>query len=187
MKCRQADELMMEYLDGVLTEEKAQQLNQHLKSCDSCVETFYAYEQIKEELNDMVMIEAPHEFTQEVMAAVALIEPQYEVQINPIENITGIVWGMFSICFGVGILLFMYQQEILTALLGHPLTSSWVGQFIPAFDLLGEYLQQLQSNLAGIKEFLQQIVENGKNLLIASLVLLGIVQYKIYRKEKVEI
>ncbi|NMA83007.1 MAG: hypothetical protein GX962_03975 [Epulopiscium sp.] len=187
MKCRQADELMMAYLDGILTQEKAQELNIHLQNCDLCVESFYAYEQIKQELNEIVITEAPHGFTQRVMATVAEIDPQYEVQANPIENLAGIVWGMFSIFFGVGILLLMYQQEILNLLLSHPLTSSWIGQFIPTFDLLRDSIQGIQSNLIGIKEFIIQMIESGRNLLTVSLVVLGIVQYKIYRKEKVKI
>ena len=105
----------------------------------------------------------------------------------PMENITGIVWGIFSILFGIGVLLVIYQQEILSFLLSYPYTSSWIGQFIPTFDLLTQYLQQLQKNMSGIIVSIRQIVENGKTLLALILVVLGMVQYRIYRKEKVEV
>lgn len=188
MKCRQADELMMNYLDGILSKDKAYQLNQHLQQCDACVETFYAYEQIKKELHQMNIVEAPIGFTEQVMGRIEEIKPQYDLQKEmPMENITGIVWGIFSILFGVGVLLVIYQQEILSFLLSYPYTSSWIGQFIPTFDLLTQYLQQLQKNMSGIIVSIRQIVENGKTLLALILVALGMVQYRIYRKEKVEV
>ncbi|NLP46364.1 MAG: hypothetical protein GX347_04860 [Epulopiscium sp.] len=188
MKCEHADELMMNYLDGVLSKDQAYQLNQHLQKCDSCVETFYAYEQIQEEFKKMSVVEVPEDFTRNVMSKINKITPQYHLEPQScIENINGIVWGIFSILFGIGVLLVMYQQELLQFLLNNPYTASWIGQFIPTFDLLADYLVQLQHNINEVFVFVQKIMGNIKNVLIFILIVLGVVQYQIYRKEKVEI
>lgn len=188
MKCNHADQLLMKYMDGILTMDEAKKLNYHITECVSCREEFFTYQIMMEELQEGKMVEAPEQFEFEVMDKIKGIDFDYKVkEIGSIENITAMLWGVFSLVFGIGVLLFIYRQPVLEYLLQSPYMGDWVKAVLPAVDLLSSQINDIRTE---IEEFLsngRQIITLLKVITISVLTMLASIQYYIYRKKKVEI
>ncbi len=75
MKCNQANELIMKYMDGTLTKEETITLNQHLALCERCKQEFDIFNQmlIGFEVDEIEEVDLGVEFTQSVMEEVYTI------------------------------------------------------------------------------------------------------------------
>lgn len=188
MNCNQVDHLIMKYMDGILAMEEAHKLNLHITECDACREEFFTYQTMIEELQDFTVVEAPKEFEAQVMEKINMIEMEYiQKQAVSMENITAMVWGAFSLLFGIGVLLFIYRQSVLEYLIQSPYMGDWIQIMIPAVNMLSSYLNDIRKEV-------EDILYNGKEIIIylkitlsSILGVLGVVKYYIYRKKKVEV
>lgn len=187
MDCNQADKLIMKYMDGVLSIEEANKLNLHIAECDSCREGFFAYQMMMEELQDNIL-EAPDGFETKVMERIKDIDLDYKIkETMPIENITAMIWGTFSLLFGIGVLLFIYRQPVLEYLLQNPYTGDWAQAMVPTVDILSAYINDVKNKFEDILSNGNQIITSLRMVLVPALAVLGSIQYYIYRKKKVEI
>jgi hypothetical protein len=188
MKCSKADQLMMKYMDGILSMEEAKQLNLHLTECDACKEEFFAYQKMIDVLQDGQFYKAPDDFESTVMNRIKDIEVEYEIKKTvPIETISAIVWGFFSLIFGIGVLLVLYRQPVLEYLVQNPYLGEWANSMIPAMDILSAYINDFKTEMTNILGTIKYIFEVLRLILIPIVAVLGVVKYYIYRKEKVEI
>ncbi|HHW66418.1 MAG: hypothetical protein PWP07_1932 [Epulopiscium sp.] len=188
MECNHADKLMMKYMDGILTMEEAQKLNFHITECESCRESFFTYQMVMDELRDESAMKAPDGFESEVMAKIKDIEIDYKLkEPMPIENISAMLWGVFSLLFGIGVLLCIYNQPVLKFLLENPYTKDWAQAMIPTMDLLNEYINDIKTKLQEFVSDGGQIFTVVKMIAVPVLTVLASIKYYIYRKKKVEI
>ena len=70
MKCSEAEQLMMKYIDSELSEKDAKELNSHLLVCNECKESFYIYDSLMGDLKLLPDFEAPADFEYNVMAQI---------------------------------------------------------------------------------------------------------------------
>ncbi|NLM13667.1 MAG: hypothetical protein GX209_07970 [Epulopiscium sp.] len=188
MECNHADKLIMKYMDGILSMEEAQKLNFHITECESCRESFFTYQMVMDELRDEAVYEAPDGFEAAVMAKIKDIEVDYKLkEPMSMENITAMLWGMFSLLFGIGVLLCIYSQPILDYLLGNPYTMDWAQAMIPTVEVLAVYVNDIKTRLQELVSSGSQILTSLKMIAIPVLVVLASIKYYIYRKQKVEL
>lgn len=188
MKCNKSDHLIMKYMDGILTIEEARQLNHHINECDDCREEFFTYQRMIEALQDGQVYEAPENFEVQVMNSIKDIELDYEIKETiSVETVKAMVWGLFSLIFGLGILLVLYKQPIIEYLLANPYVGDWASAMIPTVDILSVYISDTKKELQSILVNSEYILTTLRLILIPILAVIGAVHYYIYRKEKVEI
>ncbi|NLK97601.1 anti-sigma factor family protein [Defluviitalea saccharophila] len=188
MECNHADKLIMKYMDGILSMEEAQKLNLHITQCESCKESFFMYQMVMDELRDEAVSEAPDGFEAAVMAKIKDIEVDYKLkEPMPIDNLTAMLWGTFSLLFGIGVLLYIYNQPVLEFLLGNPYTKDWAQAMIPTVDVLSVYVSDIKSKLQELVSNGSQLFTSLKMIAIPVLAVLASIKYYIYRKQKVEI
>jgi predicted anti-sigma-YlaC factor YlaD len=69
------EELLSAYIDHELTEEEAHRVRDHIKTCESCRETLYSLQHVRDQLHDAYeKVEVPASLEQAVMASIAVLE-----------------------------------------------------------------------------------------------------------------
>ena len=125
MDCKHADKLIMQYAENTIKPDDAKNLTKHLLVCKECRESFVAFDIC---LDDTPILEAPADFTQNVMA-----------RINE-ANASRFVWMKLFTGFAaifVGILLFValnfgYPGDFFGTL--YELVQYYGAGIIPFFD-----------------------------------------------------
>lgn len=184
MNCKRAETLMMDYMDNILSQEDAKKLNEHIKECKQCKESFLIYEMFS--LKDEEIIEAPENFEKEVMMKISNITPSYLTKDNiSMDSINAIIWGMFAMLFGIGIMFNLYDNSILNYISQNQYVASFYQTITPIGNLISKYIN-------GSFEYLQNAILSMNNIIIYSkvicavlIVILSLVQIKIKNKDKV--
>lgn len=187
MKCIEAEEYMMNYMDDTLSPEAAEKLNEHLKSCDKCREAFYIYETIQTTLEETEIIEAPANFEAELMLKINDITPVYLNKKDlAVDTLNSIVWGSFTIFLGTGIILNMYKDNILNYVTQNEYISNFYNAITPLSNLITDsindmfmYVQNFVLSVDGVFVYFKIIF----GILIAAICFL---QAWVKSKEKVD-
>ncbi|MFZ5968218.1 MAG: anti-sigma factor family protein [Bacillota bacterium] len=80
MDCQRASDMMMDYFDKALNEIEEKELLQHIQSCKACMSDFKIMKGAFAEIEQLVDLEVPVGFTEEIMAKIDL---EY---YKPVEN-----------------------------------------------------------------------------------------------------
>jgi len=78
MNCQKIIKLLNPYIDQVLDADTVQELEEHLKSCPICNQEYQRLKQLVISLNSLTEVNAPADFTQNIMAKIS----QKEIQIQ---------------------------------------------------------------------------------------------------------
>jgi anti-sigma factor RsiW len=97
MKCEEAEELVSPYIDGELTQSKAQLLESHLAGCARCKATLERYQRLKEEMRAMKF---PEPNKEELRAA----RPQVVIKVT-----RGVGWVIFIAFLAALVLFGLYE------------------------------------------------------------------------------
>ena len=123
MRCEQAGNLMMKYMDSLLSEKEAEKLNLHLLDCADCRADFHAYDQMveifAEEASDNLESALPDLFEQETMAmieALGVLPNHY----TKTDNLLCMLWGGFSVLIGLGFGIALNKDAIGSLLADSP-------------------------------------------------------------------
>lgn len=109
-ECRAADILFMKYLDHTLTKEDSEKLHDHIGSCKKCKADFTAYESFA--VLDNEIFEAPDGFVESVMAKLESVPMKKTSSDSAVYT----AWAVFSVLFGIGLLLFLNKNSIISVL-----------------------------------------------------------------------
>ena len=78
MNCQKIIKLLNPYIDQVLDADTVQEVEEHLKSCPICNQEYQRLKQLVTSLNSLTEVNAPADFTQNIMAKIS----QKEIQIQ---------------------------------------------------------------------------------------------------------
>lgn len=179
MECYKANELMMGYMDSTLTEDQASKLNQHLRTCASCKEDFLVYDNIMKEFSKAEVIAAPPGFEESVMKKIQSIEFKRNGLFSA-DSFVCVVWGMFSVLFGLGFILFLYKDAVLETLAAIPYMSAFIATMLP----ISEFVTSLSNSILLSGEVMLGIITSSRYIVLGIILCLATVQYAMYRKEK---
>ena len=98
MDCKHADALIMQYGEGSLSHSDAKNLTKHLLVCEDCRESFLIFDIC---LDETRLIEAPSDFTQNVMARVRELGAKRFMHVRVFVGLAAVF---------IGALLFVYQS-----------------------------------------------------------------------------
>ena len=150
MTCKQAERLMMRYLDAEMTQEEAKWLHRHLDQCSSCKELFLQYDALAQMLEEQEHPQAPEGFEKAILAQVAVLPvPERKwwfVRPNWLKRLMG---GLFAFCLLIGSLLVRYREILLAELSDHPIFGSMGGS-------LAVLIQQFNTETSYVLDLLDQ-------------------------------
>jgi len=182
MDCEKASDLMMKYMDGVLTEGEAASLNRHIKVCGRCAEDFFVYDGIMNSFSEMTLSEPPEGFERRVMEIVRQLPEMGLKSVN--RALYGVI-GVFSVLLSLGIILDMNRESILGWMRQYPQFESFIKLYAPVSDAVGSISLRVSTAAAQVSAYLQQVGSNLNYVLLLLAVVLAAAQFVIYRRERV--
>ena len=186
MGCKEADELMMKYMDSVMTEEEAMRLGVHIESCASCKEAFSIYDMMMDDFLDLELIEAPDGFELQVMEKINELPLVSEKIKNSVDNATTLVWGTFSVLLGAATLITMNRDVILD----YMISSETLAPYAQMIQVNMEHFEMIfanaQATLYSMLTVFNTYIAGSRYIILTIFVGLIVAQLYIYRKEKVD-
>ena len=115
--CQKASKLMMKHLDSALTLSEEDWLTKHIDTCEQCKEDFSTYNIMTEEFAEIErtrsVLKTPDCFSSAVMSKITVLPVQARKTFN---NFIFILWTVFSLLLGTGVLLVINKNRIIEAL-----------------------------------------------------------------------
>ena len=182
MDCEKANDLMMKYMDGILTESEAVSLNRHIKTCGQCEADFLVYDGIMDDFSGMTLSEPPEGFELRVMS---IIRQLPDVGIKSVQRSMYGVLGIFSVLLGLGIILDMNKELLFNWMSQYPQLEPLLDVYAPVADAVRDVSLRVSSAMSQFFAYMQQI---SSGLYYVPLLLFGVLtaaQYVIYRRERV--
>jgi len=189
MDCSKAGSYMMKYMDQILSEEETFKLNEHLEKCASCKADFIVYQHMMssfclEESN----IEAPEGFADRVMCKINSMEPYKPDNFLPegfLENAAYILWSIFSVSIGAGLLLTFNHEQVMKLL---SYTPSWLESWLNSIVFnLEQMVMQLSLSVSAIFDSTLLYINDFRDIFLVVFLILAAIQLFLYQKEKIKI
>jgi len=155
MNCKNSEKLIMNYMDNILSERDAIKLNEHLRQCNECKEAFTVYEMMIHEFQSFENVAVPSHFEQELMVKINALEPGCLTQ-KPIamEWVNSIIWGIFTVLFGSGILLNVYNDKIMSYISQNQTVSEFYKMVSPTGNIIIKHINQMFNYIQGITVYM---------------------------------
>lgn len=187
MNCSRAEKLMMDYIDNTLSADDAKKLNEHLKVCENCKESFLIYEMFQDAIQDEEIIEAPENFEKELMIKISDITPSYITKENiSMDSLNAIIWGTFAMLFGIGIMFNLYDDSILTYVAQNEYISNFYNVITPIGNLISKYINESFAYFQNIVLSMNNLITYSKVICAVLVAILSLVQIKIKKTDKVD-
>lgn len=116
LDCSKTEDYLMKYMDNNLTSKEANELNRHISCCEKCKEEFMVYDQMMTEFMEMELDVAPEGFELRVMEKVKELEPISSNVENAVDGVFWFIWGFVSVVMGLGFMLTIYKDNVLSLL-----------------------------------------------------------------------
>lgn len=184
MNCKKAESFIMNYMDNTLSSDDAEELNKHLKTCDSCKESFTVYEMMLDTLENTELTTAPNDFEEKLMIKISSITPVYLTQ-NPIsiEGINSLIWGIFTIFFGAGIMLNIYSEPIMNYISQNQYVADFYTVITPIGNLMSEYINSSFAYIESITISMGGVISYLKIACGILAIILCLIQLRIKRNK----
>jgi hypothetical protein len=186
MECDKAENLMMLYMDRALPEQDAAVLNKHIKECAKCREDFFTYDKILSELSIQKVYSPPEGFEGAVMEKIRALDYKRPVSANK-DSLFCVIWGVFSILFGTGLIAMMYKDSITSYLAATGRFDGFIQTVGPVTDYVFNLTEQLMLLVTLLGANFIELVSGLRFALLLICFVLAGVQYFIFRKNKAEI
>ncbi len=144
MTCEKAEQWMMRYMDGTLTEAQAEALADHVETCKQCKEAFLAYDQMMESFAALPQVVAPEGLEEAVMLQIqAIPAPQRAVRYSKKDRLKFWFGGAFALLFGLGAWLVSNQEQVLTYLANNEATGQYAKALLPVAQMMHSQRNEL--------------------------------------------
>lgn len=173
----------MKYMDGEISQKEGEELNQHIKECQNCKESFLFYDNIIQLLEQIPMHEAPEDFEINVMMKIQALE-QTEQRSFVKNRILGHIWGTFTVVFGTGAILVFYKKPIINVLENTQYFKQWVQNIAPIEQNITQQKQAVQVATENIILWTDEMITNSFGIVLVLLCIACAVQYMILKRKK---
>ena len=182
MECEKANDLMMKYMDGTLSESEAFSLNRHIKTCGQCEEDFLMYDSILDDFSGMTLSEPPEGFELRVMSIVRQLP---EVGVKSAHRSLYGVLGVFSVLLGLGIILDMNKEPLLNFMSQYRQLKPLLDIYAPVAAAVRDVSLRVSAAVTQALSYAQQLSSGLYYVLLLLFGILAAAQYVIYRKERI--
>ncbi len=155
-QCQRAQDLMMKYLDNLISPEEQSYLDDHLVGCEACCFDFSAFKQVVSSLTEAAEIEivAPEGFEEAVMAQIHKLPATNHSKTDAlVYTLLAVLSGLF----GLGFLVAINSGPVLEFLNEAGLTSyvAFISSIMPiSEEFFRTFLQNLTTLAASVTEVL---------------------------------
>lgn len=179
MDCNKANKLILKFMENSITEEEYISLENHLENCKECEDDFSLYTSVLDDFEQNINImEAPSDFTQNVMKKIEHIKPDY-IDNKKSTNIFYYTISLFSaLLIGIVIFVNFYKDDIVK---NFPADS-----FIYKFFEFNQNLIYNNNLLLSDKQNLPNFILYLRIAFLFIVLILIIGQYNIYKKNKIQ-
>ena len=186
MVCEKSTELMMQYMDGKISDFDLMNLEKHIETCGHCKEDFEAYTAMLAEFQTMELAEAPEGFADAVMSKIEEIDiyslPKIE-KSRTLDNILFGIWGGFLVLFGISTMLLAFNEQIFEYLIENG--AYGIANFLsPYVDFIGHLSYAASVWADGILYWISQNIAPYSLVFLAMFVVLAGIQLYISRKPR---
>lgn len=175
MRCAEADLLMMKYMDGEITSQEAEKLNEHILTCKKCEEAFFIYDGMVAEMSSMPQFDAPEGFENAVMAKISAL-PATQSIYSVRDKAKILIAGTFAMLLSIGALLIAYRDTIIYNLAKSQRFGAYMQNLIP----LVERIEIQKENVIGMFNTAILSIEGtlsaSAGFIVAGIVMLCVVQ-----------
>lgn len=140
---------MMKYMDKTLSKQEAELLNAHAAVCGSCKEELSAYDEVLDVFDAAELIEAPDNFTFEVMEKVNLCEHSFKRVQNGIDNTLALLLGTLSMIAALAFLFINNREQVLSYMDSVPALAGAASFIRPLANLLQTFYTNLIVSATG--------------------------------------
>ncbi|MDR1531242.1 MAG: zf-HC2 domain-containing protein [Clostridiales bacterium] len=182
MNCAKADELMMRYMDGTLSEDDAVLLKKHLDTCAACAEDFSLYDEIVTHFSEDTLVSAPEGFEKAVMERIRALPAL--VARPELDTLLYLVWGAVSVLFGIGLIVFFNRDAIIESLAANPAFARYIDLLPPVSDYVTTVLADVSQTVSAVADSVQAYISSFRYLLLIIFVILAAAQMVIARRFK---
>lgn len=186
MNCKNAEKLIMNYMDNTLSSSEAEKLNKHLKTCNECKEAFDMYETMLTSFENIEIELAPDNFEETLMVKISAISPAYTTQKGiSADGVNSIVWGTFTVVFGTGIMLNMYKEPLMNYIVQNEYIAEFYQSISPIGNLIAQYINDVFNYIESITISMSGLLSYSKIICGILVAILCFVQIWI-KKSKVD-
>ena len=183
--CLKANDYMMKYMDGDITDNEAKRLKDHIDRCDDCREDFKLYDFILDELSvDTELSSPPEGFTAAVMVKVEAVPAPRKLINASFDSLLCGVWGVFSVVFGVGFLLVLNREQILDYFSGIPALSGYVAAIMPMSERISAFFSGLVASFGQFFVSAGAFLSSYRYWIFGIFAALVVCQYFVNRRSK---
>ena len=183
MECDKIELLMMKHMDGALTEDEKERLEKHIRSCEKCGEDFLIYEEIQNGLPEP-MIFAPDNFETLVMEKINAL-PENKKFAGSIDNLLCVVWGIFSVMFGLGFLAVMNKESVIAYISENPSLSGYTDILVSISNFAESAGTMVMEAVTGASAEVSGYISASRYIILLIIAVLAVLQYVVYKKNKV--
>lgn len=175
MKCEDADLLMMKYIDGEITSQEAEKLNQHLLACKKCKESFLVYEGMLWEMNDIQQVDTPEGFECAIMAKIKAL-PQAKSLYSTGDKVKIWVAGTFAMLLSIGAIFIVYRDAIIFNLGKNQHFGMYMQNLLPLVERVEAQTENVISTFNTAIGRVDQTLSESAGFIVMGIVVLCIVQ-----------
>lgn len=175
MKCEDADLLMMKYMDGEITSQDAQRLNQHILACKECKEAFLIYDCMMSEMSDMPQIVSPKGFECAVMLKIAEL-PQTQSVYSTRDRVKIMVAGTFAMLLSIAALLISYRDSIISNLANNEHLGVYMQNLVPVVERVEMQKENVISVFNSAIISVEHTLSASAGVIVTGIVVLCVVQ-----------
>lgn len=190
MKCIEANNYIMKYMDGEITSDEATTLNEHLLKCQSCKQEFDIYESMIVQFEALPNFEAPDGFELEVMTQITALseniyQVDYQLKEKSADSLWKGIWGTFTVLIGAGTILVLYRDPIMASLAQNPYVGTQIQRMMPVADKVAQASQIIKLVIDKTVSAADVVLSNSMGIVFAMLaVICGVQVYLLHRKRK---
>lgn len=184
MECKKANDLMMKYMDQIITENEALLLRDHVSSCADCLEDFKIYDEMMTDFADIEIISAPEGFEESVALKIEESGFVYKPRNKFINNLLTNLIGGVAVIFAIGFIFIVNRDNIMNFMLTNDFLSSYMDIITPMTNLITTYTNNF---IAAVSQFASSVAvfaAGNKYYILGAFIALLIAQYVILRRKE---
>jgi len=185
MECSKANELMMKYMDGTLSEQDAGRLRKHIDQCEGCKADFTVYDEIVSAFEMPEETFAPDGFVEAVMTKINALESASVKATVKADSILLTVWGLFTVLLGLGCVLALNREPISAYLAAQPALAGYMDMLAPIGVMVGEFVSGIAASAEALFSQASTFVAGAKYVVLGIAACLALVQVFLSRRERV--
>jgi len=172
---------MMKYMDREMMEKEAVQLNEHILLCKECRETFFVYDSMILDIENVNQVAAPENFEKAVLAKIAHL-PAKEHIYSREDKLRAVVASVFVFFLSLGTALVVYQEQIVTYLVQNQSTADYIMAFSPVAVAVENHTKNLLSFTEMAVAQVERVISAGAWIIGLSIVAVCTIQFSIAKR-----